>query len=349
MTIVSWKARFAAAIAALWIAALPARAQSVEAEALFREGKRLIKEGNLAAGCEKLEASDRLEPSVGTELNLGDCREKNGQLASAWAAFLKAAGNAKKAGNDKGRETEARNRAAKLEPRLSYLTISVPQASRVAGLTIARNGTTIDEALWNSGVPVDVGTYQITGQAPGHEPWNTTAKVVGEGARVSVEVPRFKSIEEMVAKTSGPVGPTTQPEGQTEPEPSVEKDVATPGMFTTKRKIAVGVAAIGVLGASAAVVFGLKAKDLQKQADDLCPDTTCSNQMAIDLNDDAKSAALKTNIGIGIGVAGVAGAVVLWVLGAPVAAPSADEDEEAISLRPVVGQDRVMMSLGGRF
>ena len=65
-------------------------AQNAAAEALFREGRTLIKQGNLKAGCDKLEASEKLESSVGTLLTLGDCREKLGKPASAWAAFRKA-------------------------------------------------------------------------------------------------------------------------------------------------------------------------------------------------------------------------------------------------------------------
>src|ERR1044071_9787666 len=64
----------------LGAAAPLARAQSAEAEALFRDGRALIKAGKLASGCDRLAASERLESSVGTLLNLGDCREKLGKL-----------------------------------------------------------------------------------------------------------------------------------------------------------------------------------------------------------------------------------------------------------------------------
>src|SRR6266850_4767204 len=94
------------AVLAVVAIARPAVAQSPEAETLFREGKRLLKEGKVSEACDKLAASERLESSTGALLNLGDCREKNGQLATAWAAFVKAATSAKLA-HDK-REAEAR-------------------------------------------------------------------------------------------------------------------------------------------------------------------------------------------------------------------------------------------------
>ena len=67
-----------------------ASAQSAEAEVLFRDGKKLLKAGKLAAGCDKIEASERLESSVGTLLNLGDCRERLGRLASGRVGALAA-------------------------------------------------------------------------------------------------------------------------------------------------------------------------------------------------------------------------------------------------------------------
>src|SRR5689334_14611288 len=88
-----------------------------EAEKLFRDGRALIKQGKLAQACEAFAASNKLEPSVGTLLNLGDCRAKLGQTATAWASFVEAGRLAKKQ-NDR-RQAEADRRTAELEPRLS--------------------------------------------------------------------------------------------------------------------------------------------------------------------------------------------------------------------------------------
>lgn len=74
------------------LAAAPASAQPAQAQAehLFREGKRLIAEGNIAAACDAFEGSYAKDPAVSTLLNLADCREKNQQYASAWGYFIEA-------------------------------------------------------------------------------------------------------------------------------------------------------------------------------------------------------------------------------------------------------------------
>src|SRR5262245_27685397 len=168
---------FAAAAAVFWlgVACPDARAQSAEAEALFRDGRSLVKRGKLAAGCDKLAASERLESSVGTLLNLGDCREKLGKLASAWAAFRKAEEMAKRSGSDDKRQAEAARRATQLEPRLSNLVVEVSGA--VAGLIVRRDGEVVDAAVWNTAMPIDSGTYTIAAEAPGFVAWSAPVTV----------------------------------------------------------------------------------------------------------------------------------------------------------------------------
>lgn len=286
----------------------------------------------------------RFESSVGTELNAADCHERNGKLATAWAGFLKAAANAGKVGNDRLREAESRRRAGLLEPRLSYLTISVPETSRVPGLVIRRNGEVVDPALWNTGVPVDAGDYEISGQAPGHEAWSTKISIAGEAEKKSVEVPRFKAIEALVNTASEPARATTP---QADPIELHDEASESPGTFTPMRKIAIGVAAVGLGTIGGGVFFGLQANDKQSQADDRCPNApACSDPMAIQLNDDAKQAALRSNIMLGVGVAAIGGAVALWFLGAP-ADGASGSDEMAIV--PVINGREVGLSFSGGF
>ena len=53
------------------------------AEHLFQEARVLVERGDYAAACPKLEASQKLEPAVGTQFNLADCYEHVGRTASA--------------------------------------------------------------------------------------------------------------------------------------------------------------------------------------------------------------------------------------------------------------------------
>jgi tetratricopeptide (TPR) repeat protein len=103
--------------------AAPADAQPAEAEELFQEGRALVDAGQIERACNKFEASHRLDPSVGTLLNLGDCRERLGQVATAWATFLAAESLARQLGDDQRADEAARRaRALDMEPR----TVTVP-------------------------------------------------------------------------------------------------------------------------------------------------------------------------------------------------------------------------------
>jgi len=326
----------------------PAHAQTAEAETLFREAKRLMKTGKIADACDKFDASDRLEPTAGTELNLADCREKNGQLATAWAMFLKAAAAAKRADNDGKREAEARRRAAALEPKLSYLTISVPEASRVEGLVIKRNGTAIDRALWDQRVPVDPDEYTIEGDAPGFEPWSTS--VVVKTKPRTIEVPVLVS-RPAAKRGAVPGRSATEPTVGEAADARAASDgagarelspAAPPSRFTGRRKLALVIAAVGVGAAGTSLGFGLQARHVEDQANAICPDAACSDAHAVDLNRTARRNALIANVGLATAGAAVIGAVVLWFTGSP-------RSEGGVSIAPVLGSRSAGISLGRLF
>ncbi len=310
--------------------AQPAHAQSADAETLFREGRRLIKEGNIAAGCDKLDASERLEPTAGTELNLADCREKNGQLATAWAMFVKAAASAKHSDGDHKREAEAKRRAAALEPKLVHLRVLVSDEAKVEGLAIKRNGETIDPELWNQRTPVDAGHYTIAVSAPGFESWETTVDV--EAHDKKVEIPTLDRAKKVKAKSP----PADEQEDKTDkPEPPAPQR----GM-TGMRKAAIGVGIGGVVALAAGTGLGLYARDQESQSDQLCPAVQCKDSHGVDLNASARRDGLYANIGFGVGGAAIVAAAVMWLVGGPPATESV-----AIVPRP----DGLGVAIGGRF
>lgn len=165
-------------------------AQSAEAEGLFNNGNKLMVQDKLAAACSSFEASNRVEPRAGTLIRLGDCREQNHQLASAWSAYKHALTRVK----DPQKRAYATAKAEALEPRISQLTVSVPARSRIDDLTLTRDGKLLDPLLWNHALLLDGGDYLIAAHAAGHEEWHTTAHVAAEGARITINVPRLKEL-----------------------------------------------------------------------------------------------------------------------------------------------------------
>ena len=290
-----------------------AHAQNAEAEALFNDGEKRMAEHKLAEACDAFDASNRVESRAGTLIRLGECREQANQLASAWSAYK----DALKRVQDPKKRAVAEARAAALEPRLSYLTISVSDESRIDGLAIARNGKVFDPILWNRALPVDGGEYIISGRAPGHEEWQTTAKVPVDNGKVSVEVPKFKELGKLVTAE-------TKPADKKPSEPAVDDVGAergrSPGMFTTKSKIAVGLAAVGVAGVVLGIVFGQSANSKHDQAFMLCPDPAVSCTQADKANAliaDGRTSATEANVSFVVAGAAIIGATVLWFTGKP--------------------------------
>ena len=293
-------------------AARSARAQSPEAEVLFREGKKLIQSGKLADGCDKIEASEKLESSVGTLLNLGDCREKLGELASSWAAFRKAEARAKHAGNDEKRRAEARRRAALIEPKLAYLVVQIERP--IEGLVVTRDGAPVIDELWNTAVPVDPGTYELTAAAPGHMPWRTKVTVEPRVRRRAVTIPALEPAPE---PPPAPIVAVVAPA----PRPSLAVHAAPaprgPGTWTTARKASAVFAGTGAAVLGAGAYFGWRSHSLADEADRRCPLVTCGDPEGLRLNGDARTAATRANILYATGTAAGVTAAVLWLAGKP--------------------------------
>ncbi len=315
-------------VISLLAAGRAAHAQSSEAEALFNTGNELMAKGRLAEACDSLEASNRIEPTAGTLIQLGKCREQNDQLASAWSTYKEALTRVK----DPGKRRRANSQVTALAPRLSYLTISVSNHSLIEGLTLTCGETPFEMARWNHALPIDGGDYIITARAPGHNEWRTTAHVAVEHDKVVVEVPRLDAAErgEVAAEvttledpgkvTLPPAPPATLPAGSRSPVEPGDAAVAHPGGFTTRRKISVAIAGVSVASAIAAATLGIEARARQHDAASLCPDLARPCTRAAEANALVRSGnmrAFEANVAFGIVAATTIGAGVLWFTGIP--------------------------------
>lgn len=205
-----------------------AQAPTAQAELMFRNAKRLLAQGKTAEACAAFDASQKLDPTVSTLLNQANCREKNGQLATAWGLFLDAERDTRGSTDDAGKQLHkvAADHAAKLEAKLSTLTITVPAERRVAGLEIRRGADPLESVMWDQALPIDGGTYTIVARAPGVAAWSTTVVIANAGDAKTIEVPKLRA----EAAKSAPSAKAEPAKAIAKPEPAMEpaKAVATP-------------------------------------------------------------------------------------------------------------------------
>ena len=277
---------------------------SAAAQALFDQGKQLMAASRFAEACPKLQESQRLDPALGTVLNLADCYEKAQRLASAWTTFVEAQGLAHTAGQAEA-ERVARERAAKLAPRVSKLLIEVGDPSTAAGLEVRRDNLVVGSAQWGVAIPADGGDHTVTASAPGHKPWETRVRLAMSGATIKVQVPVL--VSDPTPTSSAMASPPAPTGGISAP------DHAPSGSLGTQKTVAIVTAGVGVVGLAIGTVFGLQSKSKRDEAlDGHCIGAICNDQTGIDLKNDAIHAGNIATGGFLVGGAGLATAAVLW-------------------------------------
>jgi hypothetical protein len=336
--------------ATLWLAAAPAlaqptTAQKATAEAYFDDGLRLMQSGNFAEACPKLEASQRIDPAVGTLLYLGECFEKQGKTASAWVTFREAEALAR-AANQKPRADMARVHADRLQAGLSRLTVELaPEVLRTPGLQLRCGAVSMDASIGSVTVPVDPGEVVVEASAPGYAKL-TRAVTVAPGARLSVSIPA------LTRDSSGDSAPVPAPQAAVAAPPAAPPSTAPfpssppPPVTVDKPGRSLGwpiaLGAVGVVGLGVGSVFGIKAINDASNASELCPDARCSEKRGETLMADARREANISNVGFAVGAAGVAAAIIVYLLDKP--APSAD----SVRLVPAFGATHAGLTFEGR-
>lgn len=305
--------------------------QKAAAQALFEQARSLVDQERFAEACPKLAESERLDPGIGTLLWLADCYENVGQTASAWASFKEAAAAA--AQKHDNRERVARERATRVESKLSRLTISVAPGAAIEGLTIHRDGMLVGTAEWGLPLPVDPGAHTVTATAPGRQPWSSTVQVATAAQVDPIMIPL------LAAEPSPPV-PSESPRERagadevnerptihrSEEHASVPASTADPHRGNAQRIAGITVAGVGVAAVIVGGVYSLQAKSVYDQANSGSPPHCLPNNEcdAIGKSDRsrASSMALVATVAMGAGAAGaIAGAVLFFA--APKPAPAA--------------------------
>lgn len=266
------------------------------AQALFEKGRELMAAGKFKEACAKLAESQELDPGAGTLLNLGDCYEKDGRLASAWATYNEATSAADVSGRDKWSQ-KARERAAALKPRLAHLTIVLtPPAATDAPVEITRDGTKVGASELGVAVPVDPGKHVIEARQENHAPWRKEYDVPATpGADVKVTVP---ALTKAAATTPQPAPIADEQHG-----------------WSTQRTLGVVGIGAGIVGLGAGTLFGILARGKRDDALASCnPDGTLCSGAGVDTMQSAHTDAAISTVGFIAGGVLLAGGLALFLL-----------------------------------
>jgi hypothetical protein len=307
----------------------PNLADAALAEALFKEARELMRKKDYAAACPKFAESYRLDPAVGSELNLASCHELEGKIATAWGEYTDAASRALRA-NDKTREKFAREHADALEPRLPKLVLIMQDPPE--GLTLSRDGATLSSASLGTPLPVDPGEHKIEAAAPGYKGWSQVIEA-REGQPIRLEVP---ALEREPAPSKGA--------GAARPDPAGPAGGDAAGGGGRGRRIAgIVMGAVGIASLAAGGVFvGLTAAK-KGSADETCDPKDQCDDTGYGQIEDARVFANVANITLGAGGALViAGGILILTSGGgdpPPAAARGPRAPRSLSVLPAVGPE----------
>ncbi len=314
------------------------------AESLFEAGRSLMKQKQYAAAAAKLEESQRQDPSPGTLINLGECYTALGKTATAWADYKAAAALAVNKGRTQQQEL-ANQRADELGPKLSKVTLQKP-AEIPAGLTVKLDDRTLGVASLGVAMAVDPGDHTVQLDAPGYKSATKKFQVGAEADQVSVELPALEKAPEQAASNPTPAtGAAGAGPAKTTLPP--EADHGTGG--GSLKTIGFVVGGVGIVSVGVGAVFGLMASSQANSAKNdktLCPNKVCTPAGRKEI-DAAKTKALVSTIGIGVGVAALAAGTVLVLT----AKPSKEQPPGSTTARlvPAVGPHGGGLVMAGSF
>lgn len=319
--------------AAHGIAAAQGALDKAAADALFAEGKRLINKGDVAAACEKFEASLERFVQLGAQLALASCYEKLDRTASAYAQYRTAANAAAKLRD--GRQRFANEHAAALEPRLSRLAIIVI-ADRAEGLSVQCDDKDVPLAQLGVPVPVDQGEHTVKATAPGRKPWSIKISVPATPGVVDVPVPALEAMTAPLPDHSASA-----------PSSAGEYPLVSTGAAPSHgHLLAYGIGGAGVAAVGASLIVGAIASSRWSDAQAHCHGNAC-DRTGVDLASSASTFGNIATVAFGAGLAAIATGGILLFTGRHGHGETASAT--VVRLAPAITPSQLGLALQGEF
>jgi hypothetical protein len=280
---------------------LPAAATPVQreqAQSRFLRGKDLMTKANYDEALAEFRASHDIVSSPNTRLEIARCLLAMGKLVAAYAELGRTAVEAKelKAEDNRYQRTydAATDERGTLEPKLGFVTLTVQNPSDGTRVTVA--GEEIRRAAWTEPAPVLAGTTQVVVSTPGHADV-TRSVTLAAGASTALAIDAQSGATESAA----PVAATA---------PVPDESAHHPVPLRTWGYVAGGV---GVAGLATFAISGALARSAYDDLQTSCGSGPCPSSRAGDISS-GKTKQTVANVGLAVGVVGVAAGATLFVI-----------------------------------
>lgn len=306
----------------------PDAARVARAERRFHEGEELSESKRYAEACAAFLESQRLEPRLGTLLNVAYCHEQEGKTATAWSEYNTAAAWALQQGRS-DREKFAYDRATELAKHLPRVLLELPAGQ---GVGVEVDGHPHTGARLTSMMYLDPGDHTIRVTAPNKTPFVANVHVPAGASTQTVTVPSLVD--------DAPMAPASAPSAGA----GVVGD--TGRAIDTRRTLSFVVGGIGVVGVGLGTYFGVRALDEKSAASRHCAGKECDAE-GVSLLDDAHSSALISTVALGAGVACFGAGLYLLLTSSAQRDVATPAPATGARLRPMAGVRAYGMMLEG--
>jgi hypothetical protein len=254
------------------------------------------------------------------------------------------------------------------EKGIATLTIGSSLAGAIVSIDFSQIGTTpLAEKI-----RINSGSHKISAWAAGYQLWEQSLDLAG-GSHEVIEIQLQPSEQTSTNQTirapisrqtpipppppapspsppaamGQPATPPASAESQ-QPPPPVTETMLTPAPrpFRTRKLAGYVVGGLGIGALAVGSVFGFRAISKRHDSDKLCPNGQCT-QAGVDLNNQAKTAALVSDITIVTGLASIAVATYLLIRSPNTDATPSGTVSNRIRVLPEVGPGEARLALGG--
>jgi hypothetical protein len=301
------------------------------ARAAATEGARAFHDQKWAEAADLFSRAESLVHAPPHVLYLARAQVKLGQLVKAQENYNKIIREHLDAAAPKpfhDAQAEAARELRDLEPRIASVKTSVQGDAK--NLKVTMDDAVIPSALVGVQRPVDPGTHRFQASGDGQVS-DVVTITVKEAARETVTLtlkpgappPVAANAEPAPASPAAPTPSAAPPSGAPAAPAAVAVDTTSAGGSNGTRAFAYVALGVGTAGVALATVFALGAKSRHDEADSLYDQYQCglpgncnsTQQSAItELDHEANNKKTLANVGLAVGIAGLAGGAVLFVM-----------------------------------